>query len=607
MTARNKIRVGLVGAGYVASRHLLALKALPHVEVVGLSDVDMARASELAGRFGVPRVYDSLRSMKDALPDVVHILTPPASHAALTLEALNMGCHVFVEKPMAETVEECDRMIASARQKGLVLSVNHSMLFGPPVRKALAHVARGDCGDLLSFTYLRGSDYPPYSGGKLPATYRQGSYPFRDLGVHAIYLIEAFLGPIDGMRVRHYGTGTDPMLSFDEWRLDADCPRGTAHVLLSWNMRPMQNEFWIHGTRGLVHVDVFLDRCRFFGTYPGPKQLHSIFNGMRHALADLFRIPWYLLGAVTGRVKPSHDIYESVIAFHRALAAGQPPPVTPEEGRRAVAWVVSGSAAADAEKDRMEAERTGHQPAPARVLVTGGSGFLGSALVRRLRERGEQPRVLLRRPAAPGSAVAGLDAVYGSLGEPDVVDRAVAGVEVVYHVGAAMKGGAEEYQAGTVCGTRNIVEACRRHGVKRLVYVSSMGVLDHAGHPDDVPVNESSPLEPNPQQRGVYTQTKLEAERIVLAAVRAGAVNAVVIRPGQIFGPSAEQVSPNGVIGIAGQWIVAGGGERKLPLVYVEDVVDGLLAAATAPAAARAGAASPSLEQMTRIRSANGG
>src|SRR5208283_444924 len=135
-----------------------------------------------------------------------------------------------------------------------------------------------------------------------------------------------------------------------------------------------------------------------------------------------------------------------------------------------------------------------------------------------------------------------------------------------------------------VWGTRNIVEACLRHKVRRLVYVSSMGVLDHAGHRTGDPVTEASPLEPFPDRRGAYTQTKLEGEQIVLDAARRG-LSAVVIRPGQIFGPGAENVTPNGVIGIAGRWIVAGNGRRKLPLVYRDDVVDGLLQAAESDAA----------------------
>jgi nucleoside-diphosphate-sugar epimerase len=194
--------------------------------------------------------------------------------------------------------------------------------------------------------------------------------------------------------------------------------------------------------------------------------------------------------------------------------------------------------------------------------------------------------VFLRRRAAPGSPAEGLDAVYGSLGEPNAVDRAVAGVDVVYHVGAAMKGWREDFEAGTIQGTRNVIDACIKHGVRRLVYVSSLGVLDHAGHADGVPVNEASPVEPHPDLRGLYSQTKLEAERMVLAAIAECGLQAVVIRPGQIFGPGAEKVTPNGVIQIAGKWILAGSGGRELPLVYCDDIVEALILAAQSEGAA---------------------
>jgi nucleoside-diphosphate-sugar epimerase len=217
---------------------------------------------------------------------------------------------------------------------------------------------------------------------------------------------------------------------------------------------------------------------------------------------------------------------------------------------------------------------------PARVLVTGGGGFLGRALVERLRENGESVRLLLRRVPSEGSD----GVLVGSLGTPEVVDRAVRGVDVVYHVGAAMKGGKEEFEQGTVWGTRNVVDACLRHGVKKLVYVSSMSVADHAGHTTGVPVTESSPLEPHPDRRGVYTQTKMRAEEIVLEAIRDKGLRAVIVRPGQIFGPGAEGVTPNGIIGIAGRWIVAGNGSRATA-VYRDDVVDALLASERSPAA----------------------
>lgn len=586
----NETRVGVVGAGYVSTHHLRALRDLPFVKLVGICDFDRNRASAMAAKFGVANVFDSLREMAAARPNVIHILTPPESHCRLALEALDMGCHVFVEKPMAETAAECDEMIAAARSKGRILSVNHSARFDPAVLDGLEHARRGALGDVLNVEMIRSSDYPPYAGGPLPAPFRQGSYPFRDLGVHALYVMEAFLGNVRKLSVRHYRTGSNPLLTFDEWRADAECEKGTGHIFLSWNARPMQSEIEVQGTRGVVHMDSFLQTCTLNKTLPGPKHIGIVINGFFGGLKQAWLSPWNMIRFVLGSLKPSPGIYNSVQAFHRALRTGAPPPVSPEEGHRVVALVEEAGRAADEEKAReLKEERTRLLP-PARILVTGANGFLGSALLKRLREKGEAVRVLLRRPPSPDSPAhpdspgGPVSALYGSLGEPAVVDHAVAGVEVVYHVGAAMKGGPAEFEQGTIWGTRNIIDACRRHGVRRLIYVSSMSVFDHAGHPDGAVMREDSPYEPQPDQRGAYTQTKLRAETMVIEAAGRG-LPAVIIRPGQIFGPGAERVTPNGVIGIAGQWLVAGNGKRPLPLVYRDDVVDALLKAETADAA----------------------
>src|SRR5712691_6088547 len=123
---RRPIRAGIVGAGYVSAYHLRALKSLDCVTVVGIADTDQTKAQKVAADFGIPAVFQSLEDMAAAKPDVVHILTPPALHRDLSIRAMNMGCHVFVEKPMAETVEDCDLMAAAAKATGRVLSVNHS-------------------------------------------------------------------------------------------------------------------------------------------------------------------------------------------------------------------------------------------------------------------------------------------------------------------------------------------------------------------------------------------------------------------------------------------------------------------------------------------------
>lgn len=211
-------------------------------------------------------------------------------------------------------------------------------------------------------------------------------------------------------------------------------------------------------------------------------------------------------------------------------------------------------------------------------LVTGAAGFLGRAVVAALRARGLTVRALVRRPVAAFNDDDGIQQVIGDLGDPQIVEHAVAGADVVYHVGAATHGSHRDYEVGTVWGTRNVLDACRKHDSHRLVYVSSMSVYDHAGRRDSEELREDYRFEPHPQLRGAYTQTKLKADRMVAAAIAAG-LPAVILRPGQIFGPGAEHVTPGGTVALAGVWLAIGSGRMPLPLIYRDDVVDAMLLA----------------------------
>ena len=578
--SRKRLRVVIIGAGYVARHHVSALQALDFVDIVGVVDVDLPAARSLAKEYGISLVAPTLAEFAGASPEVAYVLTPPDTHCALTLQALDYGCHVLVEKPMAETVEECAAMINAASRQNRILSVNHSDRFDPVVVRALEHVKAGACGEPVVLDILRSSEYPPYGGGPLPAVARQGSYPFRDLGTHGLYLIEAFLGPINTLDVTHRESGRDSNLKFDEWYALATCERGVGRLQISWNVRPMQSRLVLQGTRGVLEVDRFLQVCRVSRALPGPKFVSTVWAGFMNAVKEVFEIPFNVLRFATSRLKPSPGIRFGSAEFARAVHEGRAPPVSAAEGSRIVALMESACRKADVERAAELAARL----SPIRrvpLLVTGASGFLGGALVRRLRASGREVRVLVRKPQPWMLQDPGIQVVVGDLGDPEAVTHAVEGVDVLYHVGAAMRGGAREFAAGTVWGTRNVIAACIKWQVKRLVYVSSLSVLDHAGRNAGVPVTEASALEPHPEQRGFYTQSKLEAERLVANAIENEGLQAVIIRPGQIFGPGAESVAPNGVVAIAGRWIAVGPGAQLVPLVYVEDVVDALLLAAT--------------------------
>jgi len=206
-------------------------------------------------------------------------------------------------------------------------------------------------------------------------------------------------------------------------------------------------------------------------------------------------------------------------------------------------------------------------------LVTGATGSLGKAVVARLRADGHRVRAFQRR--IPEPAMDGMEYVIGDLGDAAAIDRAVAGADVVIHCGAATKGGWAEHQASTVAGTANVIAACRRHGVRQLVHISSMSVIDWAGSSW---VDEAAALEPRPDERGAYTRAKLEAEQLVVAAARQG-LPVVILRPGQIFGGGIPLINGAVARSAAGRWLVLGDGKLELPLVYIDDVVDAVIAA----------------------------
>jgi predicted dehydrogenase/nucleoside-diphosphate-sugar epimerase len=573
-------KVGIVGAGYVSGHHLRALKALPQVQVIGIADLDFDRAQAVAQRFNIPGAYKSVEELLASRPDVVHVLTPPAFHSKIAIQALQAGAHVLVEKPMAETPEECEQMMAAAQFSGRTLCVVHSARFDPIVQRGLEIVKSGSIGRIVSLDFHRSSDYPAWpGGGKLPPQYRKGSYPFQDLGVHGLAIAEAFLGEIKNTDIEFRSTGTDVNLVFDEWTARVECEHGQARLYLSWNVRPVRSHVIVHGTGGVMQIDCFLQTCHVTKLLPGPKFASPVVCAMRNAAASLYEIPRNVLRFMTGRLPGAPGIHKNVHAFYSALERGAPAPVPPEEGLRLVRAMASACADADGQRDTLRKASLVPR-ADADFLVTGAAGFLGGALLKRLVENGFRVRAAVRR--VPDHPIPTVDYLPGDLGDPEYVDNLVAGVGTVFHVAAAMKGSAADFQRGTVVATRNIVDASLKYGVCRFVYVSSLSVLEHAVRRADQ-VTESWPLEPHANLRGSYTQTKLEAEQLVKSAKGDNGLPACVIRPGVIFGPGVKPSSPAGSFAMFGRWVVVGRGSLRLPLVYVDDVVDALMLGATQP------------------------
>ncbi len=203
-----------------------------------------------------------------------------------------------------------------------------------------------------------------------------------------------------------------------------------------------------------------------------------------------------------------------------------------------------------------------------RVLVTGGGGFLGGAIVRQLLARGTEVRSFARGDY-PELRKRGVDVRRGDLADRGQVFAAVEGCDAIIHVAAraGVWGTWKQYWSPNVLGTRHIIEAARRQGVRRLVYTSSPSVVH--GHGSIEGEGESLPYPSS--YLANYPATKAEAERMVLAA-NGPALSTVVLRPHLIWGPGDPQFLPRLVArSCAGKLAFIGDGSNRIDTTYIED------------------------------------
>jgi nucleoside-diphosphate-sugar epimerase len=288
-----------------------------------------------------------------------------------------------------------------------------------------------------------------------------------------------------------------------------------------------------------------------------------------------------LIGALRGNVQPHAGLRSTIGQFYDCIKVGLPSPIRPEQG-------VLNARLMDQIKQRCEKlrkERPGliaGKANPPRILVTGASGFLGGRLVEVLSEKGTLARGATRL-VSRARRLPGIEWVQCDLAEEEGLRGALSGIDTVFHCAAlcGAPGSLEEFEDANVRGTLRLVRLAADAGVKNFVYVSSMSVYA-APNGTRAVLDETFPYDGRAAERGAYTRSKLAADAALLEhARRELSPRIIVLRPGTIYGPGAKlPVGRFQLPSFQARPLIVGSRRVSTGLIYVDDVVDAMLAAA---------------------------
>lgn len=589
-------RVALLGAGYIAPLHALAIQRLSGATLVGVCDLDPLKAESIGRRFGCRAFTSAAEMYREVRPQVVHLLLPAQMHEEPALEAIEAGCHLVLEKPMCLTAEGCRRVMNAATQRGVGLTVHHNFLYSPPYERLRAAILQGDLGplDRVVFRWER-----PLGmiGPGAPDLWmlRSPENIVLEIGVHLVSMLLDLVGEPDDLEVRadepiDLGLGRRFLR---RWSVQGRV--GRTIVEIHWHFGGGHPRFGVEARGLLGHAHADLENDLFLLDRATPRSMdfdryarlmataRSVRSQARRGLRDyilekakLSRRGNAYQNSIDAAVASCHHGLREPLELDSRVSSALGLEVV-QLAERIASLGSSQSGSAVVRTPLVPAVHS--SPAAATSLVLGGNGYIGRELVSRLAARGTQVRAVGR--SVGGSASSGVEWVRGDVSNERDLEKLLEGVDTVYHLARATDAKTwADYLARDVEPTRRLGELCARRGVKRLVYTGTIDSVDlgrHAGQ-----VSDDTLLDPRLHRRNLYARAKGEGERCLLQLHQECGLPVVVARPAIVIGgtgsPCHWGVGMWWGFGLVRFW---GSGEHPLPLVLVEDVADALIATAT--------------------------
>jgi len=248
-------KVAVIGVGSMGRNHVRVFSEIPDVELVGIVDSNPELVEKVGKSFHVPYFYDYVEMIENVQPDAVSIVVPTSLHYSVAKEILGLGCHVFVEKPIASTIDEAADLVETAQQLGLKLMVGHIERFNPAIVELKRRLVNNELGKIFQIHARRLGPFP---------TRIQDVGVIMDLAPHDLDIMR-YLNCSDVDRLH---AETNRILHETQDDLFAGLLRFNDGVLgvleINWLTPTKIRELFVTGERGMFQVNYITQDLYFF-------------------------------------------------------------------------------------------------------------------------------------------------------------------------------------------------------------------------------------------------------------------------------------------------------------------------------------------------------
>jgi len=252
--------VGIVGCGYIAQTHLKVLKKVDGLKVVAVCDSDEKKAAATSRKWSLNNSYgDFLKMLSNEDISILSILTPPASHAYLAIEAIRRGINVLIEKPLTMTTAEADPIIKALEGSKAKMTVVYHWLFSKAMLKSLSLIREGKIGEVLNVKVeaLHAWWQDPMTRDPNHWSHKLPGGRFGEMLPHPVYILQAILGDsLQTLNISALKRGTIEWMLNDELQVILRSDECIGLIYVSFNAPRESTNVTIYGTKGILRIDL---------------------------------------------------------------------------------------------------------------------------------------------------------------------------------------------------------------------------------------------------------------------------------------------------------------------------------------------------------------